>query len=217
MRKLLALAILSVLSVGFSGSQAPHADRYLDLVQRLKSGDRMVDFTEFRMAFVNSPEFRGPDSQLQERIKAAAGAHRYEEVLSIAAKMLAENYTDALAHFHAYRAHKELGHKDEAAYHHFILEGLASSIEKSGDGKSKASAYVVISTGEVLLPLFREQVKEQSPFEIELTQEGIHRWCTFTGVDARTNQRFTLFFNVDIPVSRVRDTLLKKKAVGATK
>jgi hypothetical protein len=212
MRKLLALSVFSVLCLGFSNGQAPHGDPYLDLVQRLKSGDKTVDFTEFRMAFVNSPEFRGPDTKLEESIKAATAAHRYQEVLSIAGKMLDENYTDALAHAHAYRAHKELGHKDEAAYHHFILEGLIGSIEKSGNGKSKASAYVVISMSEVLLPLFRGQVEEQGPFEVALIQEGIHRWCTFEGVDARTNQRFTLFFNVDIPVSRVRETLKKKTA-----
>lgn len=215
MKKLLISLMFSLLCASSAGGQtAPN--HYRDLVQRLKAGDRTVDFTEFRMAFVNSPEFRGPDSQLLDRAKAALAAHRYEELLSVAEKMLDENYADVRAHFDAHRAHKELGHRDEAAYHQFIYEGLLDSIEKSGDDKSHETAYVVISMNEVLLPVFRDQIKKETRFEVYLLDQGAHDWCTFEGVDAHTDQRFVLFFNVDIPVNRIKDTLTKKKTVGAT-
>lgn len=214
MKKLFISMTLSLLCASFACGQAA-PDRYRDLLQRLKSGDRKVDFTEFRMAFVNSPEFRGPDSELLDRAKTALNAQRYEELLSVSGKMLDENYADVGAHFNAYRAHKELGHKDDAAYHRFIYEGLLDSIEKSGDGKSHETAYVVISMNEVLLPVFRDQIKKETRFEVHLVDEGAHHWCTFEGVDARTNQRVVLFFNVDIPVNRVKDTLTKQKP-GAT-
>jgi hypothetical protein len=214
-KKLLISMMFSLLCASSAGGQtAP--DHYRGLVQRLKSGDRTVDFTEFRMSFVNSPEYRGPDKELLDRAKAALDAHHYEELLSIAGRMLDENYADVRAHFDAYRAHKELGHKDEAAYHRFIYEGLLNSIEKSGDGKSHETAYVVISMNEVLLPVFRDQIKKETRFEVYLIDEGAHHWCTFEGVDARANQRFVLFFNVDIPVNRIKDTLTKKKTVGTT-
>lgn len=215
MKKLVISTMFSLFCASFACSQgAP--DRYRDLVQALKSGDRTVDFTEFRMAFVNSPEFRGPDSELLGRAKTALNAQRYEELLSVSGKMLDENYADVEAHFNAYRAHKELGHKDEAAYHQFIYQGLLGSIEKSGDGKSRATAYVAISMNEALLPLFRDQIKKETRFEVHVLNEGAHHWCTFEGVDARTNQRFVLFFNVDIPVNRIKDTLTKKKRDGTT-
>ena len=215
MKKLLIAMTFSLLCASSAGGQtAP--DHYRDLVQRLKSGDRTVDFTEFRMAFVDSPEFRGPDSDLLGRAKTALNAQRYEELLSVSGKMLDENYADVGAHINAYRAHKGLGHKDEAAHHQFIYEGLLDSIEKSGDGKSRATAYVAISTTEILLPVFRDQIKKETRFEVHVLDEGEHHWCTFEGVDARTDQRFVLFFNIDIPVNRIKDTLTKKKTIGAT-
>ena len=213
-RKLLIAIILSLLCASSSSSQVAAADRYRDLVQRLKSGDKTVDFTEFRMAFDDSSEFRAPDSKLANRVKAALMAGQYQEALSGARKLLDEDYADAQTHIYAYHAHKELGHKDEAAFHQFIGEGLLTSVEKSGDGKSKATAYVVISMTEVLLPLLREQVKEGG-FAVEYLDEGTRHWCKFGGVDAHTNQRIVLYFNVDIPVSRIKDQLTKKKMVGA--
>ena len=213
--KTLVGSLLILLGICLSAGQSSNPGRYRELVQRLKAGDHTVDFTEFRMAFADSPEFRAPDTKLASHAKAAFEAGQYQEVLADAGKMLDEDFADVQAHILSYRAYKELGHADEAALSEFIYEGLLRSIEKSGDGKTKQTAYVVISMSETLLPLWRGQVSEGA-FAAEMLPDKEHRWLKVGGVDIHTRKPFVLFFNVDIPVKRIEQQLQKKKTTKQT-
>jgi hypothetical protein len=179
---------------------------YSRLVDRLKGGDRTVDFTELRMAFTETPAYNGMMMGFYQPLWRTLNAREFEGALRVADRVLQLNYVEANAHLVAATAHKELKHDEQAEFHRYVADGLLRSITSKGDGKSAETAYQVIDISEEYA-LFRSMnltVKSQSI--VGLPETGRPIMDRVVVVDGgSTNEERVLFFSVDNPSSIKRN------------
>lgn len=178
------------------------------LLERAKKGDPALDFQELRMAYTETAGYSpyGADRASRQQMFAALNAKDYNTALELANKILAGNYLDINAQFGAYVSHRELTHTDEAAKHRFLFEGLIRSIEKSGDGKTPATAFVVISTDEeyALLNWMGLRATGQA-----LVAADGHSYDRMTVLNPKTNEKADYYFNIDKPFNWLGKSLKK--------
>jgi hypothetical protein len=179
-------------------AQKPSAARYKELVEKLRKGERDVDFTELRMSFTETEDFSpyGGDKDARAAMFAALNAQKWDEALKQSAKVLEKNYADINAHFGAFIANTRKGDTAKADFHKFVALGLVNSVRGAGDGKSMEQAFVVISTDEeyALLNILGLRPGGQS-----LMQGGGHAYDMLEAVDPKTNQKHEFYFQIDIP------------------
>jgi len=120
------------------------------LLEKVKKQDAAVNFLELRLAYTETKQYNpyGGDRETRKAMFAALNGKQYDQALLSSEKILAANYLDINAHFGSYVANRELGNADKADYHKKIFLSLLKSISDSGDGKTMATAFVVISTDE---------------------------------------------------------------------
>ena len=182
-------------------SSIPDASGYALLVDRLKAGDRTVDFTELRMAFTHTPAYRGMMMGFYQPLWRTLNSNDFEGAIRVAETVLRQNYAEPNAHLVAARAHRELGHSEQAEFHQFIADGLMRSITSKGDGMTAGSAYQVIDISEEYA-LFRSMnlsVKSQSMAGPPVSGRPIVDRVVL--VDGRTNEERVIFFSVDNPAT----------------
>ena len=171
---------------------------YEKLVERVKSGDKTVDFRELRLAYADSPAYdNGPDTDPQKKTMwAALNSKDFATVIKNADTVLASDYVDMDAHFAEYVAHRELNEADLATFHKFVFDGLLKSITDSGDGKTPETAFQVIEVHEeyVLLRFMGAGLPDQS-----LLHKNGHSYDEMKYEDLTSKQEVTIYFNVDIP------------------
>lgn len=165
------------------------------LLERVKKEDPKVDFAALRMAFTRTPGYTPYAGSRPDRdaMRAAFEQKDHDKALALAQKVLQKNYVDLDAHLIALRAFTEKKDQEKAKYHRYVLQGLLDSILKSGDGKSPATAFVVISTDEVYAALGALGVRRMSQ---ALMKKDGHSYDRMEGTD-RDGKRVTLFFNID--------------------
>ena len=206
-RKLLLCPLLFTLFLPFAAAQQPPAvSKYETLLAKLKQNDRTVDFKELRLAYTDTKLYSpyGGDRDSRQKMFAALRQDSFDSALENAEKLLAVNYVDLNAHFGACVAHRELGHAEKADYHRFVFEGLLNSIKNSGDGKTTATAMIVISTDEeyVLLNYLGLRPTQQA-----LLNDKGHSYDMMTSVDPKTNQTVVYYFNIDKPFNWLGNSL----------
>jgi hypothetical protein len=179
-------------------AQKPSAARYKELVEKLRKGERDVDFTELRMSFTETEDFSpyGGGEDARDAMYAALNAREWDDAIKQSAKVLEKNYVDINAHFGAYLANTRKGDTAKADFHKFVSLGLVNSVRGAGDGKSMEQAFVVISTDEeyALLNILGLRPGGQS-----LMHGGGHAYDRLDAVDPKTNQRHEFYFQIDIP------------------
>jgi hypothetical protein len=165
---------------------------------RLRPPD--VDFGELRMAYARSerylPYSRYPDED--RAMKEALDARDWRAVLEIAENALAQNYVRARPHFWAMTANANLGRAAAAAHHQAVMEGLLRSILASGDGRTPASAMVVIDVQEEYDVMTFLGVRSHTQ---GLVREG-GRAFDRHAVEGRDGAQSALYFDVSLPLSR---------------
>ena len=175
--------------------------RYALLVERLRGGDSSIDFTLLRTSFMESPEFevsKGLDLDQQKKAAFAALSSRdFRTAVQVAGAILGASFIDMDAHFVKYIAHGEIRETEQAKFHKMVFTRLLKSITDSGDGKSPATAYHVISIAEeyALMRVFRRVLIRQ-----HLLREGGHAYDQMEVKDLNSGVTATLYFNVDIPL-----------------
>ena len=172
--------------------------RYKELLEKAKKGEA-VDFREMRLAFFETPEYSPLTGMFDYRaLNGALGQGDYPGAIKAAEAVLERNFVDLNAHMVAYIAHRETKNEEKAKYHRTIADGLLESIKATGDGKSVATAFEVISISEEYA-MFRAlgvRAIKQS-----LVHDKGHSYDAVVVVDPRTNQQTTYYFNVDKPFS----------------
>jgi hypothetical protein len=189
---------------------AKPASEYAGLRDRVKGGDLSVDFARLRLSYIDSPEHeKAKDTDKEEKeIVQAINAHDYKKALRAAESVLENDYTNMDAHFGAFIASREQYDEKAAEFHRAVFSGLVKSILNSGDGKSKDTAYVVVSVHEeyVILRVLKLQMAGQS-----LVSDKGHSYDVMETKDPKTGETVKLFFNVDISMDRLRKALGDKK------
>lgn len=177
-------------------SPTPAKSSFATLLERAKDGDESVDFGELRMAYTETEGYDPyeSDRELRQKMFATIKADDYSTGLELANKMLSHNFLNPVAHFGAQTAHRALGHTIKADEHKVFLRHLIESIQKSGDGKTPATAFVVISTDE---EGFLLNLLDVDPTDLaEITRDG-HDYHQVATVDKKTNEKRDYYFNID--------------------
>ena len=206
MRSILILSL--VFSAAAVSAQAPQdaaPTPYSQMVDRLKAGDRTVNFTEFRMAFTETPAYNGLMMGVYRQLWNPLNARDFEGALKIVEAVLQRNYTEPNAHMVATIAHGQLGHQAESQFHRFIADGLLQSITSQGDGKTPETAYVVIDVSEEYA-LFRSMNLSATGQGASGGSNGEPFHDSMTLVDNRTKEQRMMYFTVE-----TRDSLAKKR------
>jgi hypothetical protein len=176
-------------------------DKYQTLLARLKQGDATVDFLELRRAYAASPDYaEGSDVDEGAVMVKAYNQGDFAQALAHANKVLDSYYLDIRAHQIASVANREMHLQQEAEFHHNVAQGLINAILRTGDGKSPQTAWEIISTQEesVVLQSLGLRTDGQS-----LITVGDHQYDKLEAVDAKSQQKVTLYFNVDAPMARL--------------
>ena len=189
------LALLAALCF-HAGAQQP--SEYATLLASVKSGNTNVDYTRLRLSYMDSPEYKAAKdtSKAEKAMGDALDAKDYPTALKNAETVLDSEFVNIDAHFVADVANRELGNKDQAAFHLAIFRGLIDSIRNSGDGKSTATAWVVITVHEEYVML---RVLGYRPSQQSLLSKDGHNFDEMKVKRIDDGSDATFYFNVDIP------------------
>ena len=176
----------------------------------MKKADPKADFLKLRMAFAETADYKPYDFErkTREEMTKALDKKEYGKAIELAEKVLKASYVDVKAHSVAYRSYRALGKADQAKFHRYVFDGLVQSILKSGDGKTSATAYVVISTDEEYAVLGELGIR--LTLQALLMERG-QSFDRIDGVEQKSRKRVTLYFNVTKPLSRLGEQLKKGK------
>ena len=149
----LAVSIGQLAWAGGIGSTASSAGKgeYAELVARMKSGETQVDYRALREAYAASPGYDPYAMKVQAMIGMmvdAANAGDCDKALDLAKRITDIDFVQIDAHTVADFCYHQRKDAKRAAFHHAVALGLLRSIAASGDGKSPASAFVVVSMDE---------------------------------------------------------------------
>jgi hypothetical protein len=175
---------------------------YDALLDRARLRPPDVDFGALRMAYARSERYH-PYSRYSDEepaMKQALDARDWRTVLEIAETALARNYVRARPHFWAMTANGNLGRAAAAAHHRAVMEGLLRSIAASGDGRTPATAMVVIDVQEEYDVMTFLGVTSRGQ---GLVREG-GRAFDRHDVEARDGAGSILYFDVSLPLSGAR-------------
>lgn len=189
-------------------SQEGNKPKYEALLEKVKAGDTTVSFKELRMTYTESEGYDpyGGGSEARKAMLTALNDKSYDKALEHAGNLLKQKYVDIIAHLVSSIAYNELKNPERGKYHRGIADGLIQSILKSGDGKSLETAYVVIATDEEYALFNALGLKAVSQ---SLVHDKGHSYDKMDVIDRKTIQTTTFYFNVDIPLNWLGNSLKK--------
>lgn len=196
------LAALIFVSAALAQKPAPakagnDAEDYKALTAKLKGGDTKIDFTALRLAFTKTKSYSayGGDRDLQRAASDALTKGDYKEAVKKAGVLLDDDYTDMDAHVISSVAYRGLENGKMADFHKSVYLGLVNSILSSGDGKTAATAFVVISTSEEYIVL---RALGLAPGSQSLVHQDRHSFDVLMATDPKTKETIKIYFNIDI-------------------
>lgn len=200
MKKKPSLLVLCALIMGAPalGPSQENLSEYASILARVKNGDLSIDFQRLRYSYMDSPERHAAKATIKERQDMITSLNKkdYKKAVQKADVVLANEFVDMDAQFVEAVAHRELQETEKADFHKAVFNGLLKSITDSGDGKSKESAFVVISVDEEYVVL---RVMGLRPNKQSVAHDGGHSYDVMETIDSASGKAVTLYFNVDIP------------------
>lgn len=193
----LCALLIGIVSLALSTDRgrADGADSYPALLLRVRQKDLTVDFGALRRAYAQTADYRPDDpamAALRREMDRDLDAGDRAEAMQIAKQILAHDYVDIDAHRILERAGAPC-----ADFHRAIADGLTQSILDSGDGKSPATAYSVLSTDEEYAVLDRLELQAGAQSLVE--RDG-HQYDVLLAFRDR-GKPFEVYFNVDQPLA----------------
>ena len=171
------------------------APSYGALVEKLRNGDRAIDFTRLRTAYTETPEYRAMMMGAYQQLWQPLGQGNFAEAIKTAEAVLERNYAEPNAHMVASLAYLRTGEASRAEFHRFVANGLLRSITSKGDGKTAATAYEVIDVSEEFALVRSLNLTPRSSGTS--APPGGPAIDSMHVVDPRTGTESTIFFNVD--------------------
>jgi hypothetical protein len=177
----------------------PTATTYEDWIAKAEAGDPSVDYAALRKSYVFSDHYDPYTAKSEmpfmdawkafEAKDCATALRKSDEALKI-------DYIIVALHVVRGECFKQAGDTAHADREIAIGRALLNSALASGDGKSVKTAYVVVTMGEERMLLDYLDLPEE---EQALITDGGHQYDAITGVNRKTKQKQTAFFNVDGP------------------
>ena len=174
------------------------ADRYHDLLARLRAKDTSIDFMALRLAYAASPNYApyGSDADShRDSLNAALSRQDYQRVILEADSALAIDYLDVRTHVLRAYASEQLGDTATAAWNRVVAARLVQSIMQSGSGTID-SPYVVISVREEYAVLAMNNYQRG----MQALSECGTRPCDILETTHReTQEKRTFHFDISLP------------------
>ena len=169
-------------------------ESYEPLVEKLKKGDLTIDFAELRMAFTKTKDFSGYGGLEKKEAFGALDKKDFQKALKLAEDGLKDDYLDLNAHYVAFIANRELDKADKAEFHRNVFFKLIEAIQKSGDGKTPETAFIVIGVDEeyVLINYLGYRPTQQG-----LYRANGHTYDKLSVVNTKTNETVVFYFQID--------------------
>jgi len=170
---------------------------YQDLVARAEAGDATLDYTALRLSYAQSDSYDPYARETADLFSAAWNVFQAKDCVTVLAKtqaLLKINYVSIPMHMVRSDCLAQSGDKAGANRELAIGQGLAHSLLASGDGKSTATAYVVVTLSEegfVLSDLGFNKERQS------LVRDGDHFYDLLDGHDAKTGEARSALFNID--------------------
>jgi hypothetical protein len=190
---LCAAAVMSWSTVVF----AADAPKYEDLVARAEQGDATLDYTALRLSYAASPNYDPYAMQTRPLFSAARQAFTAKDcttAVAAARAMFKINFVTIPMHFLVSDCLGQVGDSAGADRENAIARGLAQSLLASGDGKSTATAYTVVTLSEEGFVLSMLGFKEEK--QSLLNADG-HQYDLLEGKDEKIGLPRATYFNVD--------------------
>ena len=192
--RILSIAVL-LSALSLVGGVA-RADTYSDLVAKAEKGDATVDFTALRLSYPESATYDPYATQTKPLFSAAWNAVQAKDcttAMGAAKAMLAINYLSVPMHAILQDCLAQSGDAAGATRERVIGRGIAMSLFASGDGKSPATAYVVVTLSEEgLVESYLGLKAEQQA----LIRDHDHVYDQISGHDSKTGEARGLYFDV---------------------
>jgi hypothetical protein len=160
------------------------------------------------MAFTKTKNYNPYQNSNKEykEIQSFIGVGEYQKALKVTKDIQDKNFTDIPSHLYASYIFEKLNNKAESRFHSKIFDGLLMSILKSGSGKDKRNAFIVITVAEEydFLSWLNMKTKEQS-----LVKEDGFRFDVLRVVDKRTQKESDMYFNVHLVFAHLNNMFKK--------
>jgi hypothetical protein len=206
---LLAVAILFIFSAVCYGADTTGPDYYA-MVKQLKSNDLKVDFKALRLSYTKTPDYQpygGETAKTGDAAVDALNKKDYKEAIRLAEAVLEKNFVDFEAHMICQMGYRELGSMTKYAFHRNILKGLVSSLYASGDGLTPETAMIVITTREEYFFMSANGLRK---IKQSLVKANDHSYDRMDVENAKTGEKKTIYFNIDIPYGWLSNSMQKK-------
>ena len=171
---------------------------YHDLVARAEAGDASLDYTALRLSYGQSDSYDPYARETADLFSAAWNAFQAKDCATALAKTLELfkiNYILIPMHFVRADCLAQSGAKVDSDRELAIGRGLAHSLLASGDGKSTATAYVVVTLSEEGFVLSNLGFNKERQ---SLIRDGDHFYDVLDGHDPKTGELRSAYFNVDV-------------------
>jgi hypothetical protein len=180
------------LALSTDASRAGGADSYSASLMRLKHKDLTIDFGALRRAYAQTPDYHPDDPAMiamRREMDRDFDSGDRGAAIRIARQLLARDYIDIDAHRILERSAVPC-----ADFHRAVADRLTQSILDSGDGKTPATAYRVLSIDEEYAVL--DHLGLQAAAQSLLEQQGHHYDSLLVPGDA--GKPFNVYFTIDL-------------------
>lgn len=172
--------------------------KYDALLEAAKKDGASVDYKALRLAYFETPDYNPLTGMMNYRaLWGLVMQQNWAEAARQAEGVLGRNHVDINAHMVAHIAYRQQANDEKAKYHRRWADGLLESIKASGDGKSPATAWEVISASEEYAVFRSMSLRAVGQ---SLAQQDGHSYDVMKVVD-RNNVEATYYFNIDKPFS----------------
>jgi len=195
-RTLCLLTILGIAAMRLPAGDPPKTAAYRELVKRVTSGDVSVDYRALRFACMRADDCdaRGEQADVVA-MRRAIGEKSFDKAAKAAEKLIQAGFTNIDAHVVCSKAYAALGNPEKANFHRDVAGGLIRSIFKSGDGKSKETAFEVVGVHEEYVVVAIMGLPR--PTGQALVTGKPHFYDMLTVEDPKTKQKMEIYFNID--------------------
>ncbi|TNE88287.1 MAG: DUF4919 domain-containing protein [Deltaproteobacteria bacterium] len=129
--------------------------RFDALLLDVRTDPTRADYSALRIAWTECSRYQpyGRDSEGLEELHMRVASKRFEEAVRLAKRLLEAEPLSVSLHLLYAQALDGLGDDWDAGDHRAIAHGLCKAILRSGDGRSAATALVVVEPWEIKLAL----------------------------------------------------------------
>lgn len=173
------------------------ARTYEQWVAMAEAGNPAVDYTALRQAYTHSRGYDGYGaswSTVREAFVTAVNSRDCAKVIELSPQIQQADYTYPLLHVVRANCFHQMGETDNANRERDIFRGLSQSILSSGDGKTTATAYVVVTMAEERYVVAAQELEEHAQALVNAAGRNFDR---IDGADTRTGENRTVYFNID--------------------